>query len=143
MTAEELARAAAQAMWDADNASKALGMALVDVAPGRATLTMTVRPDMTNGHKTCHGGFIFTLADSAFAFACNTYNQRTVAQIAQVSFLAPAMEGAVMTARAREVWRQGRGGVYDVTVTGADGTVIAEFRGNSRTVKGTHVPMEE
>ena len=140
---QDLATAAARAMWDADNASPALGMALMAVTPGTATLTMTVRRDMTNGHGTCHGGFIFTLADSAFAFACNSYNQRTVAQMASVSFLAPAFEGEVLTAHATELWRQGRGGVYDVPVTRADGTVIAEFRGHSRTVKGTHVPMEE
>lgn len=140
---QDLATAAARAMWDADNASPALGMALMTVTPGTATLTMTVRRDMTNGHGTCHGGFIFTLADSAFAFACNSYNQRTVAQMASVSFLAPALEGEVLTAHATELWRQGRGGVYDVRVTRADGTVIAEFRGHSRTVKGTHVPMEE
>jgi acyl-CoA thioesterase len=118
-------------------------MALMAVTPGTATLTMTVRRDMTNGHGTCHGGFIFTLADSAFAFACNSYNQRAVAQMASVSFLAPALEGEVLTAHATELWRQGRGGVYDVRVTRADGSVIAEFRGHSRTVKGTHVPMEE
>ena len=95
---------------------------------------------MTNGHKTCHGGYIFTLADSAFAFACNTYNQRTVAQMAAVSFLAPAFEGDLLTATAQEVWRQGRGGIYDVRVTNQSGTPIAEFRGHSRTVKGTHLP---
>jgi len=143
MTPQDLATAAARAMWDADNASPALGMALMAVTPGTATLTMTVRRDMTNGHGTCHGGFIFTLADSAFAFACNSYNQRAVAQMASVSFLAPALEGEVLTAHATELWRQGRGGVYDVRVTRADGSVIAEFRGHSRTVKGTHVPMEE
>ena len=143
MTPDALATACARAMWADDNASQGLGMALDAIAPGQATLSMTVRPDMTNGHKTCHGGFIFTLADSAFAFACNTYNQRTVAQIASVSFLAPATEGDRLTARATEVWRQGRGGIYDVTVTRADGTVIAQFRGHSRTVKGTHLPTED
>lgn len=142
MTADEIARASAQAMWDGDNASQHLGMALTHVAPGTATLTMTVRAEMTNGHKTCHGGFLFTLADSAFAFACNTYNQRTVAQIAQISFLAPAFEGDHLTAVAREIHRQGRGGLYDVRVTNQHGATVAEFRGHSRTVKGTHFPQE-
>ncbi|HPD92940.1 MAG: hydroxyphenylacetyl-CoA thioesterase PaaI [Rhodobacter sp.] len=140
MTPDHLARASAQAMLADDNASRHLGMSLDFVAPGQATLTMTVRPEMTNGHKTCHGGYIFTLADSAFAFACNTYNQRTVAQMAAVSFLAPAFEGDLLTATAQEVWRQGRGGIYDVRVTNQSGTPIAEFRGHSRTVKGTHLP---
>ena len=142
MTDDEIARASAQSMWDGDQASQHLGMALVAVAPGQATLTMTVRAEMTNGHKTCHGGFLFTLADSAFAFACNTYNQRTVAQIAQISFLAPAFEGDVLTAAAREIHRRGRGGLYDVRVTNQHGATVAEFRGHSRTVKGTHFPQE-
>ncbi|MCB1397025.1 MAG: hydroxyphenylacetyl-CoA thioesterase PaaI [Rhodobacter sp.] len=140
MTPDELARACAEAMWADDQATQHLGMRLSDVSAGKATMTMTVRPEMTNGHKICHGGYIFTLSDSAFAFACNTYNQRVVAQIAQVSFLAPAFEGDVLTARASETWRQGRGGIYDVHVTNQNGDKIAEFRGHSRTVKGTHLP---
>ncbi|GAB4264205.1 MAG: hydroxyphenylacetyl-CoA thioesterase PaaI [Pararhodobacter sp.] len=140
MTPDELARACADAMWADDNATRHLGMRLSDVRAGHATMEMTVRAEMTNGHKICHGGYIFTLADSAFAFACNTYNQRVVAQIAQVSFLAPAFEGDVLTARASETWRQGRGGIYDVHVTNQNGAPIAEFRGHSRTVKGTHLP---
>lgn len=142
MTPEDKARACAAAMWAEDNASRGLGMELAEVRPGHATMAMTVRPDMTNGHKICHGGFIFTLADSAFAFACNTYNQRTVAQMAQISFLAPAFEGDRLTATAAEVWKQGRGGLYDIRVTKQDGTAVAEFRGQSRTVKGTHLPEE-
>ncbi|PVH28956.1 hydroxyphenylacetyl-CoA thioesterase PaaI [Pararhodobacter oceanensis] len=140
MTPQELANASSQAMWDGDSASQHLGMSLSDVAPGRAVMTMQVRPEMTNGHKTCHGGYIFTLADSAFAFACNTYNQRTVAQMASVSFLAPAFAGDILTASAREQWRKGRGGIYDVRVANQNGEIIAEFRGHSRTVKGTHLP---
>ena len=140
LSPDALAQAATQAMWDGDNATQHLGMTLSDVSPGKATMAMTVRPEMTNGHKTCHGGYIFTLADSAFAFACNTYNQRAVAQMAQVSFLAPAFEGDTLTARASETWKQGRGGIYDVHVTNQNGDQIAEFRGHSRTVKGTHVP---
>ena len=142
MTPQLLAEAAAAAMWQGDAASQNLGMVLSDVAPGRASMAMTVRPEMTNGHRICHGGYIFTLADSAFAFACNTYNQRAVAQMASVTFIAPAFDGDVLTARAAEVWKQGRGGLYDVHVTNQNGDLIAEFRGHSRAVKGTHVPEE-
>ncbi|MBN8294097.1 hydroxyphenylacetyl-CoA thioesterase PaaI [Rhodobacter sp. NTK016B] len=142
MTPDELAQACADAMWADDNATQHLGMVLSDVRAGQAVMTMIVRPEMTNGHKICHGGYIFTLSDSAFAFACNTYNQRVVAQMAQVTFLAPAFEGDVLRAEAREVWRQGRGGIYDISVTRQDGVKIAEFRGHSRTVKGTHLPEE-
>lgn len=142
MTPDDVAQACADAMWADDNATQHLGMVLSDVRAGQAVMTMTVRPEMTNGHKICHGGYIFTLSDSAFAFACNTYNQRVVAQMAQVTFLAPAFEGDVLRAEAREVWRQGRGGIYDISVTREDGVKIAEFRGHSRTVKGTHLPEE-
>ncbi|MCA0203053.1 MAG: hydroxyphenylacetyl-CoA thioesterase PaaI [Proteobacteria bacterium] len=142
MTPDELARACAAAMWADDNATRHLGMELSDVRAGHATMTMCVRAEMTNGHKICHGGYIFTLADSAFAFACNTYNQRVVAQMGQITFLAPGQEGDVLTARAAEVWRQGRSGIYDITVTRQDGTRIAEFRGHSRSIKGTHLPEE-
>lgn len=140
MTPDELARASADAMWAADRASQGLGMNIEAVGAGRATLSMTVRDDMTNGHKTCHGGFIFTLADSAFAFACNSYNQRTVAQMAAITYLAPAFAGDRLTASATEVARQGRSGIYDIRVTNQDGAQIAEFRGHSRSVKGTHLP---
>lgn len=142
MTPDELARACAAAMWADDNATQHLGMELSDVRAGHATMTMRVRPEMTNGHKICHGGYIFTLADSAFAFACNTYNQRVVAQMGQITFLAPGQEGDVLTARAAEVWRQGRSGIYDISVTRQDGTKIAEFRGHSRSIKGPHLPEE-
>lgn len=142
MTPDDLARACAAAMWADDNATQHLGMELSDVRAGHATITMRVRPEMTNGHKICHGGYIFTLADSAFAFACNTYNQRVVAQMGQITFLAPGQEGDVLTARAAEVWRQGRSGIYDISVTRQDGTKIAEFRGHSRSIKGTHLPEE-
>lgn len=139
MTADELAQACANAMWARDNASKGLGMEIVRISAGEADIAMKVRPDMTNGHKICHGGFIFTLADSSFAFACNGYNQHAVAQRCSVDFVAPAFEGDVLTARARERNRSGRAGIYDATVTNQSGEVIAEFRGNSRTVKGTHL----
>ncbi|MFN3744986.1 MAG: hydroxyphenylacetyl-CoA thioesterase PaaI [Hyphomicrobiaceae bacterium] len=112
-------------------------MQIADVGPGRATLTMTVTEAMTNGHGMCHGGFIFTLADSAFAFACNAYNQRTVAQHCDVTFLRPARLGDQLMAECIERARAGRGGIYDVSVRTSDGTLIAEFRGRSRTIEGT------
>lgn len=140
MDAQALAKACADAMWAEDRASRGLGMQLISVAPGRAELAMTVTETMVNGHNICHGGFIFTLADSSFAFACNTYNQRTVAQHCAVTFLRPGKLGDRLTARAVERQRQGRSGIYDITVTRADGTAIAEFRGHSRTIEGEIVP---
>jgi acyl-CoA thioesterase len=137
MDADALARACADAMWAEDAASRGLGMRLVSVAPGRAELVMTVTDRMVNGHKNCHGGFIFTLADSAFAFASNTYDQRTVAQHCAVTFVAPGRLGDELTARAIEKQRSGRSGIYDITVTRQDGSVIAEFRGHSRTIEGS------
>jgi acyl-CoA thioesterase len=137
MDANALARACADAMWAEDEASRGLGMRLVSVAPGRAELVMTVTDRMVNGHKNCHGGFIFTLADSAFAFASNTYDQRTVAQHCAVTFVAPGKLGDELTARAIEKQRSGRSGIYDITVTRQDGSVIAEFRGHSRTIEGS------
>jgi acyl-CoA thioesterase len=110
------------------------------VAPGEAVMSMVVTDAMVNGHGTCHGGYIFTLADSAFAFACNTYNQNTVGQQAAITYIAPAFAGEKLVADAREVSRPGRGGIYDVTVTNPAGETIAIFRGHSRTVKGTHLP---
>jgi acyl-CoA thioesterase len=143
MTPTELAKAAAQAMWDADTASRGLGMSLDSVGVGAATVTMTVTEAMTNGHQTCHGGFIFSLADSAFACACNSYNQRAVAQMCQITFIAPAHLGDRLTATCHEVAAHGRSGIYDSRVTDQNGRLIAEFRGHSRTIKGTHVPTEE
>jgi acyl-CoA thioesterase len=140
MTPQQIAEACAQAMWNDDRASQRLGMSVERVGPGEATLGMTITEAMTNGHGTCHGGYIFTLADSAFAFACNSYNQRAVAQHCSVTFIAPAYRGNRLTATAREVSRRGRGGIYDITVTNQDGEQVAEFRGHSRTVKGTHLP---
>jgi acyl-CoA thioesterase len=134
-----LARAAANAMWAQDKASRALGMVLTEIAPGHSTFTMTVVETMVNGHGLCHGGYIFTLADSAFAFACNSHNQRAVAQSCMITYVAPGQLGDILTARCREVSRTGRSGIYDVTVTRESGEVVAEFRGLSRTVKGTLV----
>jgi acyl-CoA thioesterase len=114
---QALAEACAAAMWARDKASAGLGMAIERVAPGEAVLTMTVRPDMVNGHDMCHGGFIFTLADSAFAFACNSYNVTTVAASCDIAFLKPARAGETLRATAREVYRETRNGIYDIAVT--------------------------
>ena len=113
---QELALAASKAMWTRDNATHALGMELVSVAPGHAVLRMKVRSDMVNGHHICHGGLIFTLADSAFAYACNSYNLNTVASGCSIDFLAPGREGDVLEASAVERSAAGRTGVYDVEV---------------------------
>jgi acyl-CoA thioesterase len=121
----------AEAMWSGDVASKALGMALESVAPGRAQVSMLVRDDMVNGHDLCHGGLIAALADSAFAVACNSRGVKTVAAGFAVDFLQPARAGDLLTATAQERALRGRSGIYDVTVRAGD-TVIAEFRGRSR-----------
>jgi len=134
--AAALARAVADRMFANDRASRGLGMAIAAVRPGQAELTMTVRGDMVNGHAICHGGFVFTLADSAFAFACNSYNLNTVAQGCAIEFLAPAHEGDVLTARAVERRLSGRTGVYDIEVTNQRGETIALFRGKSYRIKG-------
>ena len=140
LSPQALAEACAKSMWDEDNASRHLGMELKAVSPGEATLSMVITEAMTNGHGTCHGGYIFTLADSAFAFACNSYNQRTVAQHCSVTFIAPVFAGDRLTATAREVSRRGRGGIYDIAITNQEGEQIAGFRGHSRTVKGMLLP---
>jgi acyl-CoA thioesterase len=137
MTADEIAQRAAAALWAEDNASQGLGMELVSVGQGRAVIAMTVTAAMTNGHGTCHGGYIFTLADSAFAFACNSVRQRSVAQQCQIAYVAPARMGMRLTAEGVERQRSERSGITDVTVRDEAGNVIAEFRGNSRTVAGT------
>jgi acyl-CoA thioesterase len=134
-TAQQVAERSAQAMWADDRASQALGMTLDRVGPGCATLRMTVRADMVNGHDIGHGGLTFTLADSAFAFACNSYNRRTVAAAAEIRFRAPTRLGDVLVASARERTREGRDGVYDVTVTVGE-TVVATFVGRSREIGG-------
>ena len=133
---QALAERVAAAMWARDDASKGLGMRIVGVAPGRAELSMTVRADMLNGHAICHGGFIFTLADSAFAFACNSYNLNTVASGCSIDFLAPARELDVLTAIAHERSVSGRTGVYDIEVANQRGERIALFRGKSYRIKG-------
>ena len=130
---QALARACADTMWAGDAATQGLGMVLEEVAPGRATISMTVRADMVNGHDLCHGGFICTLADSAFAFACNTHGTVTVASGFEIDFLESARLGDHLVAEGREVALRGRSGIYDVTVRRGE-TVIAEFRGRSRSL---------
>ncbi|MEM6303691.1 MAG: hydroxyphenylacetyl-CoA thioesterase PaaI [Pseudomonadota bacterium] len=143
MTPQERATRTAACMLDRDVASTSLGMTLDVVGPGTATMSMTVRADMLNGHGICHGGFIFALADSCFAFACNSYNQKAVAQQNQITYLAPGQPQERLTAHAVEVSRGGRSGTYDVTVTGADGRKVALLRGLSRTIKGQHFEEED
>src|SRR6059058_592749 len=137
-----VARACAEAMWKDDDASRGLGMEILDVKAGRATLAMTVRTNMVNGQGIAHGGFIFTLADSAFAFACNSHNERVVAAQGNITFIRPGKMGDRLVATAREISRSGRSGIYDVSVT-VEGVVIAEFRGHSRTVGGAWLPARD
>ncbi len=136
MTGKDRAEKSAAALWAGDQASQWFGMALDHVDEGRATVSMAIQPHHCNGHGTCHGGVIFALADSAFAFACNSRNQVTVAQHNAVTYLRPGQAGDVLTATAQEVALQGRSGIYDVTVTNQDGQTVAEFRGGSRTLRG-------
>ena len=143
MTPQERAERSAATMWAKDVASQAAGMTLAEIGPGRAVLTMSVREDFLNGHRICHGGYIFTLADSAFAFACNSYNRLVVAQENSITFLSPGQPDEILTARAEEIVLTGRSGVYDVTVTGADGRKVALFRGLSRQIKGQHFMENE
>lgn len=143
LTPQEIAQKSAEAMWAKDNASKWLGMSLDAVAPGVAAASMTVETRHTNGHDICHGGYIFTLADSAFAFACNSHNRLVVAQHNSITFVAPGRLGDRLTAEAREVARFGRSGIYDVRVTDQAGRLIAEFRGHSRTIDGKHFEGEQ
>lgn len=135
-TPQQIAEASRDAMWAEDRASQSLGMAVTAVGPGTATVTMAVRETMLNGHDSCHGGYVTLLADSAFAFACNAYNEVTVAAGLDINFAAAAHQGDVLTAEAREVSKAGRTGVYDVTVRNQRGQVIAVFRGRSYTLKG-------
>ena len=135
-TPQQIADLVRERMFANDRASKGLGMAVVEVSLGHATLTMTVRDDMLNGHETCHGGFIAALADSAFAFACNSYGELTVASGFKIDFIAPGRLGDVLTAVCAEVAKTGRTGLYDTTICNQHGQRIAVFRGRSHTVKG-------
>jgi acyl-CoA thioesterase len=143
MTPEERASRSARAMWARDAASRGMGMELGPVGPGRAELSMTVQPQHLNGHGICHGGYIFSLADSAFAFACNSENSLAVAQENQITFLSPGRAGERLTARAEEQARAGRSGVYDVRVTGEDGRTVALMRGLSRRTAGQHFDEDQ
>lgn len=136
MTPKERAARSAQAMWSPDRASKWMGLSLDHVDEGTATMSLTVAPHHCNGHGICHGGVTFTLADSTFAFACNSRNQSTVAQQNAITYLAPAREGDTLTATAREISLRGRNGIYDIEVTDQNGQTIALFRGHSRAIEG-------
>ena len=125
-----------EALWRGDLASRQLGMSIESCGPGRATVSMRVRPDMVNGHGICHGGLVFALADSAFAFACNSYGDNTVAAGAAIDFLLPAREGDVIRATASERWRGGRSGIYEIEVRNQKGETVALFRGRSHQVAG-------
>jgi acyl-CoA thioesterase len=137
MTPQERAERAAQAMWAGDRASKWLGARIDEIGPGRAVLSMKVAEHHLNGHSICHGGYIFTLADSAFAFACNSHNKIVVAQENSITYINPGKDGERLTATAQEVSLSGRTGVYDVVVTGEDG------RGLSRQISGQHFEEDE
>jgi acyl-CoA thioesterase len=134
--AQALAELAGKTMYQRDPASRALGMRLDEIRPGYARMSMAVREDMLNGHRTCHGGYIFMLADSAFAFACNSHNHNTVGAGCTIDYLAPCLEGELLTAEAVEQALSGKTGVYDVTVTNQEGRKIALFRGKSHRVNG-------
>ena len=136
MSEQELAELAGQTMFARDPASQALGMRLQEIGPGHARMTMPVRADMLNGHRSCHGGFIFMLADSAFAFACNSRNHSTVAAGCSIEYLAPALEGDLLTAQAQEQELKGKTGVYDVRVTNDHGQTVALMRGKSHRIGG-------
>ena len=135
-SAQQTAEHVRERMFASDRASRTLGIAVESIAPGSATLTMTVREPMLNGHDICHGGFIATLADSAFAYACNAGNQMTVASGFAIDFIASARLGDVLTAHCSEVAKKGRSGVYDTLVSNQHGECIAVFRGRSHTIQG-------
>jgi acyl-CoA thioesterase len=138
LSPQEIAERSRDAMWSSDKASQALGIKIERIGPGSATLSMRVSETMVNGHGLAHGGYIFTLADSTFAFACNSYNQRCVAAHCHISYIAPGKLGMRLIAEGQERQRQGRSAIYDITVRDeATGTSIAEFRGWSRTIEGT------
>jgi len=137
LTAQEIADRSSGAMWRNDDASQSLGIVIEKVQPGIATVSLQVEKRHTNGHDICHGGYIFTLADTAFAFACNSYNQVAVAQQNSISFVAPGKLGDTLTATATEVHRAARSGVYDAIVVNQDNETIALFRGNSRLLNRT------
>lgn len=135
----EVAQACARLMWANDRASKEMGLELGEVKPGEASVHLTVSPDMLNGHGVCHGGLIFAMADTAFAFACNSLNRQATAMHCSISFIEKVKAGARLTARAFGRAVYGRNGIFDVTVTDDQGAKVAEFRGYSRTIGGEWV----
>ncbi|MEP7246801.1 MAG: hydroxyphenylacetyl-CoA thioesterase PaaI [Gammaproteobacteria bacterium] len=141
--AQHLAERTARAMYEGDAATRGLGIEIVEVRPGFIRATMLVRPEMVNGHGVCHGGYLFTFADSAFAFCCNSFNAVTVAAGATIDFVAPGYEGDRLTATATQLWRAGKTGLYDITVTNQHGAAVALFRGRSYQLKGQVVPDPE
>ena len=138
----ELVRARAEAMWANDHASRGLGMRLDEVSPGRARLSMPITASMANGHGICHGGFIFALADSAMAFVANPRGDAAVAQHASITYLRPGRVGETLIAEAVERTHAGRAGIYDVRVTTAEGELVAEFRGHTRTMRASVIASE-
>ncbi len=142
MSPEVMAQRCAEGMLATDEAVRSVGMKLEQIAPGAAVMSLELRPEMMNSHGTCHGGFIFALADSTFAYACNSHNDVAVAQSCTITYINPAKAGDRLRAVAREVSRRGRSGVYDIEVTDQKGQQIALFRGHSRTVKGKHIATE-
>ncbi|SCA55499.1 phenylacetate pathway hotdog-fold thioesterase [Candidatus Terasakiella magnetica] len=136
LTPQELAQATFETMFANDHKAQEMGIKVTEIAPGYAKGEMTVTKSMLNGHGTTHGGSTFALADTIFAYACNTYNKVTVASGCDITYSGPSYEGDVLTAKARETILMGRSGIYDVTVTKQDGTVVALFRGRSRTISG-------
>jgi acyl-CoA thioesterase len=138
---QALAELAGKTMYERDPASRALGMSLDEIRPGYARISMPVRGDMLNGHGTCHGGYIFMLADSAFAFACNSHNHVTVGAGCTIDYLAPGREGDLLTAEAVEQALVGKTGVYDIVVSNQEGRKLALFRGKSHRVQGHVVEL--
>ncbi len=136
LSVDELARACAESMYARDVASQSLGIQIEEVKAGFARVTMSIRDDMLNGYQICHGGFLFALADTAFAYACNSYNRLSLAQSCSIDFVRPGQAGEELYAQAEERSRQGRTGLYDITVSRADGEVLAHFRGRSYSIKG-------
>jgi len=136
-TDQQIAEQCAQILLELDQAAKSLNIAIDTIRPGHAGLTMTVTPQMLNGHKTCHGGYIFTLADCAFAVACNSYNKTAVAASCNISFVRPGFDKDRLSATANEIHKAGRNGIYDVTVSNQDNETVAFFRGKSRIISKT------
>jgi acyl-CoA thioesterase len=142
MTEQELAERAVRALFARDPASQNLGIEIVEIRPGFIRARMSVRADMVNGHDICHGGYVFTLADSAFAFCCNSFNTVTVAASATIDFLAPTHKGDTLTATARELWRSRTAGLYEIVVTNQHDKTVALFRGRSHQLKGQVIPTD-